>query len=474
MTAQLTQTVRTAIYQRQSLDSNGEGMAVTRQVELGHKLAEARQWTVTVDPALTCDNDLSAAGKVDRPGFDRLVAMIEAGEVDAVIAQAMDRLARNQRDGVRLLEAAKKAKTRIAFLNGGDIDLSSPMGEFVANMMILIAKLEIDTKGARQKLANRQRATLGVIRKSSHRPFGWMEDRRTPHPVESLAIRDAFATILGGGSVRSVVATWNAAGLTCPQGGQTWTATTVRNVLLNPHHAAQTYIGAEVLGTGDWTPLVERDVWEGVRAKLNAKNGKGPGARTLLGGIASCPCGAKVTGASNARGKPSYRHQRPAGLDDGGCYHVARMSEPVNDWISGIVIERLSRDDARELLVDRDRPDLGALRLRQKALLARADEQAELFAEGVLSKAQVAASSRKIAAQLAEVDTALTDAAKVDVLGPIVNADDPAAAWFGLDLDRKRAVLRQLFATITLGKPGMGREAGRNPGDTIEVVWRSA
>src|SRR5690554_5301137 len=139
---------RCAIYRRLSLDPTGEGMGVERQLTLGRKLAEARQWTVTVPVDHTCDNSISAwRTDVERPGFERLLKLIEAGEVDAIVAQAMDRLCANQRDGVRLLEACKKHRVKLAFLNGGDLDLSTPMGEFVANMMILIAQLERSTKG---------------------------------------------------------------------------------------------------------------------------------------------------------------------------------------------------------------------------------------------------------------------------------------------------------------------------------------
>ena len=52
------------------------------------------------------DDDLgrSASGNVARPGFDKLVAMVCAGEVGAVLCLDASRLARNGRDWHHLLE----------------------------------------------------------------------------------------------------------------------------------------------------------------------------------------------------------------------------------------------------------------------------------------------------------------------------------------------------------------------------------
>jgi hypothetical protein len=52
------------------------------------------------------DDDLgrSASGAVDRPGFDRLVAALCAGQVGAVLCLDASRLARNGRDWHHLLE----------------------------------------------------------------------------------------------------------------------------------------------------------------------------------------------------------------------------------------------------------------------------------------------------------------------------------------------------------------------------------
>jgi hypothetical protein len=90
--------VRAAIYLRISEDKTGEELGVTRQREDCEALIERRGWAPTAE---FCDNDVSAAGKVTRPGFVALLAAIERGEVDVVVAWALPRLVRTPRDRSR-------------------------------------------------------------------------------------------------------------------------------------------------------------------------------------------------------------------------------------------------------------------------------------------------------------------------------------------------------------------------------------
>lgn len=454
-------------------------LAVTRQDELGRKLAEVREMTIT---HTFCDNDISAAGKVERPDFERLLEVIEAGLVRAVIAQAMDRLARNQSDGVRLLKACVRRGVKLVFISGGDIELDTPMGQFVASMMILIAELEVGIKGQRQKIANRQRAVLGKVRVCAPRPFGWLSDRVTPHPVEGPAVESAYLNVLAGGTRRSIASLWNnTEGLAPPQGAKAWTTKTVRAVLLNPRHCGKTSIGGELLGDVEaGTRLIDPETWEAVRTILTETDRKSVplGVKSLVGGIATCCCHqGKVTLAKNVRGQASYRHQRPAGFDDGGAKHVSRRAEPVDDFIERSVVARLSRPDAIELLRRvGDGQDIEELRKRRKALLDKADEIALAYddPDSPWTDRQLEARSRKNKAEVAEVEAALTDARQVQVFGAygeLIGAEDVRAAWMSLHVDRKRLIIQALFSDITLFSPGMGKRP-KPVQETVRLTWR--
>jgi DNA invertase Pin-like site-specific DNA recombinase len=66
------------------------------------------------------DDDLgrSASGMVARPGFERLVALLCAGEVGAVLCADASRLARNGRDWHHLLELCGLVEARVIDLDG--------------------------------------------------------------------------------------------------------------------------------------------------------------------------------------------------------------------------------------------------------------------------------------------------------------------------------------------------------------------
>jgi len=66
--------IRAVIYTRQSLDRDGSGDAVARQLEACEKLCAARGWDVV---ARWTDNSVSAFSGKPRPGYDRALAMLE-------------------------------------------------------------------------------------------------------------------------------------------------------------------------------------------------------------------------------------------------------------------------------------------------------------------------------------------------------------------------------------------------------------
>src|SRR5688572_706016 len=97
--------MRAVVYTRISQDRNGEGAGVARQEADARALAKVRGWTIT---SVIEENDSSAAGKRSRPGFERLMQAVEDGSTQVVIAWALDRLTRNRRDTVRLIEACQQ------------------------------------------------------------------------------------------------------------------------------------------------------------------------------------------------------------------------------------------------------------------------------------------------------------------------------------------------------------------------------
>jgi site-specific DNA recombinase len=472
--------VRCLIYTRISKDQLRDAHGVANQLADLEKRATARGWIVT---HRLSDNDIGVtrkdptkAGKY-RPGYEEALRLVDARAVDVVYCWRWDRFIREPLDLEYLIPRFDRAQVRFAEAEGS-LDLGTDSGRLAARILIAVAKAEQERKAERQKLANEAAAVKGQPRLGTPRPFGYRDDHMTAHSAEGPAVADACAGLLGGGSISGVLRDWTKAGLRPPQAPfgplprQAWTRSSIRSILLNPRIAGLSAYHGDIVATGTWEPLVDEQTWRAVRAVLEDPGRKPPrGVRTLLGGLALCPCGNTVTGMPSHTGHPIYRCAPPGRNRAWAGGHVARQAAPVEEFIEKLVIARLSRPDAAELIAVPDGgPDVGALREQAAAIRRNLDELAADRALGLIDRAQMLAATERGNLRLAEIGTELDNAGRENVLTPLVAAGNAASAWTGLDLSRKRAVIKTLM-TITLHSPGKGARRAFDPA-TVRVSWR--
>ena len=122
------------------------------------------------------DDDLgrSASGAVDRPGFDRLVAALCAGQIGAVLCLDASRLARNGRDWHHLLELCGLVEARIIDLDGV-YDPCRPNDRLLLGMKGSISEFELGVIRSRMYEAARSKAKRGELRIPT--PIGYTWDR---------------------------------------------------------------------------------------------------------------------------------------------------------------------------------------------------------------------------------------------------------------------------------------------------------
>ena len=460
-----------ALYLRQSLDRTGERLAVDRQREACAKLAEARGWTVTAE---YLDNSVSATNGT-RKEWERMLVDAERVRFDVILAWSLDRLTRSMRDTERLVALCERSGIRVATVQG-DLDLTTDSGRLVGRILSAVARGEIERKSERQRLANAQAAALGKP-PIGPRAIGWEKDGMTVVPHEAELVRRGFELILAGGSLRSVVRLWNAAGLTTaprrpdgspkdtPRIARPWAPFSVRHVLCNPRYAGLRAVKGELIGHGTWPAIVAEDTWRAVSGILND-----PGRRTttnrarryLLTGMARCGvCGAPISAGGVHTGHLAYRCR--------SGNHLIRQAGPVDEFITELVVERLRRPDAADLIA-RDRPDVTGLATEATALRTRRDQLAEDYGSGLLTRSQLLAGTRRIERRLAEIEARLSDAAQTTVLAAFADRCDVRAIWDTLDLDQRRAVVDTLMS-ITLHSPGQGVRTFRP--ESVEITWRT-
>ncbi|WP_411731718.1 recombinase family protein [Paeniglutamicibacter sp.] len=456
--------MRTGIYTRISLDREGDSRAVTRQREDALQLIERRGWELVAEYR---DNDISAAGKRRRPGFETMLADIQAGNLQAIVAWNLDRITRNRTDNVRLIESCQAAGVTIALVRGSDLDMSTPSGRMTTGILAEVARNEIEVKSDRQKRANQQRAEDGRPH-AARRAFGYGRNGIDLVPEEAALIRAAFEQILAGASIRSIVRDWNAAEA-FTTAGNLWRPTTVRGVLKNPRYAGiRSHNGARMTKPAIWEPVVSENVWAATQSLLadpRRSTVTDRSVKFLLTSIAECGrCadGSKVATARTQHGVRNYK-----------CVHgdLTRGATAIDALVEGLVIARLSRPDAVQLLKpSAPDVDIEALRAEATALRERLEDAARMYAKKEIQAAQLVAITRVLEDEISDLETQIADASRGSVLAGLIGSPDVAGEWTALDISRQRAIVRELFTCIVIEPVKRGARTFE-PG-SVTPTWR--
>src|SRR5690606_18075757 len=321
----------------------------------------------------------------------------------------------------------------------GDIDLTTDTGRLVARILAAVAAAEVERKGARQRLANAQRAAKGV-KTYGHRPFGWTADQSELVEEEAALLRKAADDVIAGAPLGTIAREWREAGVPTAQGGE-WKAVNIRAILLNPRMVGARVYKGDVVAEGAFPAVLSESKYMALRAVLTAPGrhvsghtGRTP--TTLLTGIARCSVCDGAMYASPAREKPK---QAPGYTCLKGCARVNR--EPMDLYIETIVVERLSKPD---LLMKRDQGgDIDALLRERMELQKRMEGLATGFADGLLSYEQMVAGTETLRRGLGALEERLGALTAVsgfeDFTGAHSNAD-AQDVWDRLPLGRKRKV----------------------------------
>jgi len=348
---------KAVVYVRQSTQTQVEANTESRRRQYELVEVARRRGFRTVE---VIDEDLgrSASGMVARPGFDKLVAALCAGEIGAVLCFDASRLARNGRDWHHLLELCGLVDARVIDLDGV-YDPCRPNDRLLLGMKGSISEFELGVIRARMLDAARAKARRGELRIGV--PIGYLWHREYGlgfHPDLRLqqVIRLVFERFRQLGSARQTHLSLTAEDVVFPRPSDgkrltsfDWTPIRYRNVialLKNPFYAGAYVYGKsekrvavvdgrarKSYGHGkppeDWEVMIH-DHHDGyidwaeyernqsvLAANAYGRVGgqkSGRGGRALLSGMLTCGrCGRGLavvyTGAPP--GRPTYRCDRP-------------------------------------------------------------------------------------------------------------------------------------------------------------------
>lgn len=481
---------RAVIYCRISQDRTGAGLGVDRQREDCEALATGKGWDVV---ETYVDNDISAFSGKRRPGYRQMLADLDEGKATVVIAWHTDRLHRSPTELEEYINLSDRRGISTHTVQAGTVDLATPSGRMTARILGAVARQESEHKGERVARARRQKALNGDWM-GGIRPFGWglptgeakkRVDRKTGEeveepeldmlkavPEEAEALRYWTDEILAGGSIRSLVRWCADKGITTTRGNPV-THTDMRDMLLRPRNAGIAVYRGEEVGPGKWDPIVDETKYRAVVAILkDPSRTTTPGATPKwLGSIlyrcgrGDCPHFVYVT-QSGGRSYPSYRCQTGHG---GG-----RRAETTDQYVEDTIVDRLSRDDAEDLLEPApDGVDASGLQAEAEQIRQRMKDLGGLFGAGQLELEPFTQGMDTARAQLDGVTKQLARAAKRDPLVGLVGAPDVRKAWKALGLDRQRSVLRALVeVTLKTPRPGRMPDGGYFDYEAVVFQWR--
>lgn len=313
--------------------------------------------------------DGSVVYRVKRPVYQRALKDLARGvakngeRMDGLMATDADRITRSNRDLEDAIDVVEHSHRPILELSG-TLDLLTDNGRTNARVIVAFKNGQSADTARRVRDMHEALQEQGIPT-GGHRPFGWLEDKRTLHPTEAPLLRQAVTDVLGGRSLDAICAEWNRKGVPTAR-GKAWRSTNLRSILRNPRLAGyrmQTLPrdgspGAGRYATvkldadgkpviGQWERLIDPEDWMALRAIIGEapRRGDGKNARVYLSTgtlrCGRCDCAMRAQKATPSENKPAgfFWYTCPS-KGSGGCGGVKINGPETDEAIREIVLAK--------------------------------------------------------------------------------------------------------------------------------------
>jgi len=324
---------------------------------------ELARWR-ELGPVVVLSDEGISAKNLERPAMRKLIALIEADEVEHLVIWRWDRLTRDQGDSARLVKLLQAHEVSVHSVSDGDLNLASAAGKAQVGFAGVIAQLQRDQIVENTRMGQREAAERG--RWQNHAPTGYdMVNGELVPNDQAPIVQRIFALRSMGKSFQEVA---EAVGMKYP---------TVRYISLN-----RAYLGATKY-SGKWypgnhAPLVNEKQFNA------AQRGHTPGrrhGRHLLSGTIRCGlCGRVAIIRYNDRKQGFYR----CGGQGKYCKQPARSANGLERAaVLGLEIlasDRELQNSIRLQLSERSREEFPGLPSSKNLVASLVKKQDKLFA----------------------------------------------------------------------------------------------
>jgi site-specific DNA recombinase len=202
-------------YTRVSTDEQSkDGISLGMQARKITSYSDVKDWTV----GELIQDEGQSAKSLNRPGMQRLLALVETGDIGAVVVYKLDRLTRSVADLDRLVKLFERKGTALVSLQES-LDATTATGRLMMNLLASVSQWEREVIGERTRDAMQHLKAEGK-----------------PYSRPTFADRDTIAWLraerASGRSYAELAGELSHRGVKTARGGS-WHASTVLSVLRN-------------------------------------------------------------------------------------------------------------------------------------------------------------------------------------------------------------------------------------------------
>jgi DNA invertase Pin-like site-specific DNA recombinase len=121
----------------------------SKQQDQRSQLPDLERWAASQDEPIVYYKDKSSGKTMDRPGWNKLVMALEGGLVSKIVVWRLDRLGRTAKGLTALFDDLTARKVGLFSLKDS-LDLSTPAGRLMANVLASVAAYETEVRSERQ------------------------------------------------------------------------------------------------------------------------------------------------------------------------------------------------------------------------------------------------------------------------------------------------------------------------------------
>ena len=438
-----------AVYLRESKREQADGFSPSAQLK--GTLDEALHQSLWV-PADHVFLDLMSGRREDRVAFQDMLALARSGTVAAVIVLHTSRFSRNALVSRKYKDELRRRGVKVIATNS-PFDVARPEGKLGERILEAFDEFTSDTIGWWVSVGLREKHERGEP--LGRLPETFMRDSTSggtvPHPELSRIVLEGARRYVTGRFGFGDLALWSEReGYRTPSGrplSDEWWRNTLANPLNAGYVAYRRKRGGKELRSAAFAGFMPLELYEQVKAVRQARtraSRQGAHYRVYpLTGVAVCAsCGSQVTASSKAR----MRCRRAA--EHSGCSEPSVAASSIEDYLGRWLVEAVSlrqQDQAMLVMLIRRKASQGIDQSGAVATRQALKRLTDAFTWGYLPEPEYQE-------RAAELRTRLDRATRVPderrMLAATRLAQDIAAMWSASPKDRRKELLRQLFAHV--------------------------